>query len=96
MVECLFVKLEGISSIRPVETEALSVGSTQFQTFTLGGILENGQDAVNDLSYIALEASMNVHTIQPTLVVRYHPNIDPKFIDRAIDCIRTGLAFPPF
>jgi formate C-acetyltransferase len=96
LIECLFVKLEGISSIRPVETEALSVGSTQFQTFTLGGTLENGQDAVNELSYIALEASMKVHTIQPTLVVRYHPNIDPKFIDKAIDCIRTGLGFPAF
>ncbi len=96
LVECLFVKIEGISSVRPIETEVLSVGSTQFQTFTLGGILENGEDAVNELSHIALEASMNVHTIQPTHVIRYHPNIDPGFIDKAIDCIRTGLGFPAF
>ena len=96
LIECLWVKVEGVSSVRPVETEALSVGSTQFQTFTLGGTLENGDDAVNDVSYLALEASMNVHTIQPTLVIRYHPNIDPGFIDKAIDCIRTGLGFPAF
>ncbi len=96
LVECLYVKIEGISSVRPVETEILSVGSTQFQTFTLGGVLENGEDATNDLSYLALEASMNVHTIQPTQVVRYHPNIDPQFISKATDCIRTGLGFPAF
>ena len=96
LIECLYIKIEGVSSIRPVETEALSVGSTQFQTFTLGGILENGEDAVNDMSYLALEASMNIHTIQPTHVIRYHPNIDPVFIDKAIDCIRTGIGFPAF
>jgi len=96
LIECCWVKLEGVSSVRPPESEAVSVGSTQFQTFTLGGILENGEDAVNDLSYLAVEASMNVHTIQPTLVVRYHPHIDPNFIDLCIDCIHTGLGFPAF
>jgi len=96
LIECLWVKIEGISSIRPPQAEALSVGSTQYQTFTLGGILENGQDATNEMSYLALDASMNVHTIQPTLVVRYHPDIDPGFIDKCIDCIRTGLGFPAF
>ncbi|MBW1901736.1 MAG: hypothetical protein JRJ20_08880, partial [Deltaproteobacteria bacterium] len=96
LIECLWVKVEGISSIRPPQAEALSVGSTQYQTFTLGGVLENGEDAINEMSYLALEASMNVHTIQPTLVVRYHTDIDPKFIDKCIDCIRSGLGFPAF
>lgn len=96
LIECLWVKIEGISSVRPVETEILSVGATQFQTFTLGGVLEDGSDATNEMSFLAVEASMHVHTIQPTLVVRYHPNIDPMFIDKTIDCIRTGLGFPAF
>jgi formate C-acetyltransferase len=96
LIECLWVKIESISNIRPPQMEAITVGSSSFQTITLGGILKNGEDATNEMSYLAVEASMNVHTIQPTIVVRYHSKIDPKFIDKCIDCIRTGLGFPAF
>ncbi len=96
LIECLWIKMEGISNIRTPQAEMVTVGSSQFQTFTLGGVLENGEDAVNDMSFLALDASINVHTIQPTHVVRYHSKINPEFIDRCIDCIRTGLGFPAF
>jgi len=96
LIECLWVKIESISCIRSPENEAVSSGSSQFQTLTLGGVLEDGSDATNEMSYLVVEASMNVHTIQPTLVVRYHPNIDPGLIDLCIDCIHTGIGFPAF
>jgi formate C-acetyltransferase len=96
LVEALWVKIEGISLMRPPEAEAASVGATTFQTITLGGIDAKGRDATNEMSYIAIDASMAVHTIQPTIVVRYHSKIDPNFIDKSTDCIRTGLGFPCF
>jgi len=96
LLECLWVKMEGISSLRPPEGELVSVGSSQFQTFTLGGVDEKGKDATNEMSYLCLDASMNIRTIQPTLVIRYHSQIDPGFIDRAIDLLRTGIGFPSF
>jgi len=96
LVECLWVKIESISNIRPPQMEAITVGSSSFQTITLGGLLENGEDACNEMSHLAVEASMNVHTIQPTIAVRYHSNIDPKFIDKCIECISTGIGFPAF
>ena len=96
LLECLWVKMEGISSLRPPEGELVSVGSSQFQTFTLGGVDEKGKDATNEMSYMCLDASMNIRTIQPTLVIRYHPKIDPGFIDRAIDLLHTGIGFPSF
>ena len=85
------MKIEGISLMRPPEAEAASVGATTFQTITLGGIDEKARDATNEMSYIAVDASMAVHTIQPTIVVRYHPQIDPNFIDKCTDCIRSGI-----
>ncbi len=96
LLECLYVKMESISNIRPPQAELHTVGSSQFQTFTLGGTLEDGRDATNEMSFLAIEASMSVHTIQPTHVVRYHPNINPAFISLCIDCIRTGIGFPAF
>ncbi len=96
LIECLWVKIESISCIRSPENEAVSSGSSQFQTFTLGGTLEDDSDASNEMSILAIEASMSVHTIQPTLVVRYHENISPRLIDKAIDCIHSGLGFPAF
>jgi len=97
LIECLFVKMESVSSIREPETEALTVGVSQLQTFTLGGTLQDGKtDAVNEMSFMCLDAIMAVHVLQPTLVVRYHANISPEFIDRCIDCLATGIGFPAF
>jgi len=97
LVECLFIKMESISSIRQPEADAYSVGSSQFQTFTLGGTLEDGKtDAVNEMSFLCVDACMSAHVIQPTLCVRYHPEISPEFIDKCIDCLATGLGFPAF
>ncbi|HAX95295.1 MAG TPA: hypothetical protein DCY35_02040, partial [Prolixibacteraceae bacterium] len=51
LIECLFIKMESISAIRQPQAEAYTVGSSQFQTFTLGGTLEDGKtDATNEMS----------------------------------------------
>jgi pyruvate formate-lyase/glycerol dehydratase family glycyl radical enzyme len=97
LIECLFIKMESISAIRQPQAEAYTVGSSQFQTFTLGGTLEDGRtDATNEMSFLCLDAIMSVHVIQPTLNVRYHTGISPEFIDKCIDCLSTSLGFPAF
>ena len=96
LLECLWTKMEGISTLRSPEGEIAAVGSTQFQTLNLSGVDEKGEDITNEMSFMCLDASMNVRTIQPTFVIQYHPKIDPVFVDKAIDCVRTGLGFPAF
>lgn len=42
-----------------------------FQNVCVGGVDDTGRDAVNDLSYMILQATMDVQLYQPSLSVRY-------------------------
>jgi formate C-acetyltransferase len=55
-----------------------------------------GNDATNELSFAAIDATMNLRTLQPALTLRYHDRIDPRLIDKAADCIASGMGMPSF
>ena len=54
------------------------------------------KDASNDLSCIIMEALANLRINQPPIAVRYHRNISPDVVERAIDLERTGSGHPSF
>jgi|GEM_PF-154154 len=94
LFEFLWIKLDDLGQINPTESCYIQVGGTKFQNVTIGGVDENGNDATNELSFAALDATMNIRTLQPALCLRYHDNIDPRLVDKAIDCISTGMGMP--
>ncbi len=53
------------------------------QNVTVGGVGPDGQDATNDMSYIALDAYADVRTVQPNFGVRISP-------DCPAELMRTG------
>ena len=64
--------------------------------FGLGGRGENGEDAVNEMSWIALEA-YDLAGVPANLGVMWHRDIDPAFMDYACDVLaRHGDATPVF
>ncbi len=94
LFEHLWIKLDDLGQINPQISSMLQVGGTKFQSATLGGVDRYGNDATNELSFAMIDATMNIRTLQPSLSVRYHDNIDPRIIDRAVDCIATGIGMP--
>jgi formate C-acetyltransferase len=94
LFEFLWIKLDDLGQINPLAPSMVQVGGTKFQNATIGGTDQEGNDATNDLSFAALQATMNVRTHQPNLCLRYHDKIDPRLIDKAIDCIGTGIGMP--
>lgn len=53
--------------------------------FTVGGIDENGNDAVNDLTYAVLDAQLESRTRADDLVIRVHFNNPNRFVRKALD-----------
>lgn len=53
--------------------------------FTLGGVDENGNDAVNELTYVFLDAQLDTRTRADDLVIRYNKCNPLKFIMRALE-----------
>lgn len=74
---------------------ALESGTyNDFVNISLGGITEDGKDAVNDLSYLFLEILDEIEFIQPqahVLLSRMNPN---HFLREACKVIRKGRGFP--
>ena len=62
------------------------------KNFYFGGELPGGESAVNDLSYLALEAYREMRTVNPKLSVRVSDNTPEDFVALAADCIREGCS----
>ncbi len=97
LVECLFLKIQDLGS--PPEWPVVFGATSGFDiafTPNICGSDAAGHDASNDLSCIVMEALANCHLTQPPIMLRYHRNISPQVIDRAIDLLRTGQGHPAF
>ena len=97
LVECLFLNIQDLGS--PPEWPVVFGATSGFDiafTPNICGSDASGHDASNDLSCIVMEALANCHLTQPPIMLRYHRNISPQVIDRAIDLLRTGQGHPSF
>jgi formate C-acetyltransferase len=75
-------------------TAEFFAGYNQFQNLTIGGKTREGKDAVNELSYMALEATEKVMTHQPGLSVRIHQDCPREFLDAVTHLVSKGTGFP--
>ncbi len=97
LIEFLWLKFEGLGThLSPPAVSGYYAGAHMNQTLTLGGVTPSGEDATNEISYIMLDASKAMKTVQPTLALRYHEKIPQELILKAIDVVRAGVGYPAF
>ncbi|MGI2260478.1 pyruvate formate lyase family protein [Shewanella sp. GXUN23E] len=97
LFECFRVKIMGKRQFWPdVMTPNLS-SESHFHNCVIGGVdPKTGRDATNELSFAFLEAAERVRTTHPTISVRWHTRINPKFMKRALETVKLGMGFPAF
>ncbi|WP_455245046.1 (2S)-3-sulfopropanediol dehydratase [Petrachloros mirabilis] len=64
------------------------------ESLTVGGVDKEGNDATNDLSYMALDAYAHTRLTVPWMCVRLHKNSPRSFKIKAINVIRIGTGQP--
>ena len=95
LFECFRVKIMGKRQFWPdVMTPNLSSESHFHNCVICGVDPKTGRDATNELSFAFLEAAERVRTTHPTISVRWHTQIDPKFMKRALETVKLGMGFP--
>jgi len=94
LVECLWIKFQETGFIHPPIWSGLGGGGLGWQTVTIGGTTEDGEDASNEMSHIVLDATKNIRTIQPPLALRWHDKIPKDLVLKTIDALSTGIAQP--
>lgn len=97
LLNCLWIKFSEPCFFTDKSTAEFSAGYPMFQNVSVGGVTTNGEDAVNELSYMILQATMDVQLYQPSLSVRYNiaKNSD-HFLRKVVDLISLGTGFPAF
>lgn len=62
------------------------------QTVTICGSDVEGKDLTNEVSHLCIEADRATRMVQPSLMVRWHPNIDQTIVDKVLESTYRGDA----
>jgi len=97
LVGCLWLKLNDNTNLVPETGEELFGGAGTVPAVTVGGINEDGADAVNDLTYIMLRVTELLKTRDPSLNARYHlEKNSAQYRDRVAEVIANTKSVPAF
>ena len=92
----LWIKTYTVNKVRSQAHTFSSAGSPMYQNVTIGGQTPDKRDAVNPLSFLVLKSVARTRLPQPNLTVRYHKNLDPAFMDEAVEVMKLGTGMPAF
>lgn len=76
----LFIKMNAVMNPQDKIVATMMSGSPTMQGVTIGGCTEKGEDAVNELSYLILEAESAVGLTNEDIVVRINEKNPKKFV----------------
>lgn len=95
LLDCFWIKIAEMGLFQDGESAAFSAGYNMTVQVCAGGIDQYGNDAVNDLSYMIIQATMDTALKEPNMTVRYNIAKNPdSFLRKAAECIRMGRTMP--
>lgn len=89
LIALLYIKIQGLVVARDSEFAKSSAGFMSVLDITLGGITKDGRDAVNELSYLFLDADEDVRLQTPEIVIRVNKNNPEAFLMRACAALKS-------
>ena len=95
LIGCFWLKLNDNTNLVPETAEELFGGAGTVPAVTVGGVDAEGEDAVNDLTYLMLRVTELLKTRDPSLNARYHYEKNPVvYRDRVAEVIANTLSVP--
>ena len=95
LLDCLWIKIAEMSLFQDEVTAQYAAGYCITVQTSCGGIDQYGNDATNELSYMMIQATMDVKFKEPNLSVTYSMAKNPdSLLHKAVEAIGMGLAMP--
>lgn len=94
LLEAFWVKFTEPIKVYCAKDAAIHAGYPMGQNLTVGGILEDGTDGTNDLSYRCLEAHSHILLMQPNFTARLHNKSPREYVRRVCEAVRMGNGMP--
>ena len=96
ILECLWLKFNEIVYMRNANSAKFFAGFPIGFNIAIGGQDKDGNDFVNDLSFLLLKAQEHLGLPQPNLSVRLHEHTGDEFLKQAIRVVAKGSGMPQF
>lgn len=96
LLECLWVKFSELCLLSDRHFASFVPGYPTFEQVTCGGVTPGGEDAVNELSYMMIQATMDVRLPWPNLTVKYNEKNPDSFLRKAAELEGLGIGHPQF
>lgn len=94
LMECLWIKLAEIVYCANLGNAIYNAGYQPFHGMTLGGINEYGEDATNEISFMALQCTIDLQMHAPTLHVRFSRKSSDEFMMKVAELVSYGTGQP--
>jgi formate C-acetyltransferase len=94
LVECFYLKLFTIIKLRSWSHTRFVAGYPTYQNIVVGGIGEDGESCINEMSYILLEALGDVRLSEPNFYIRCHEDMPDDFVNLMMKVIKMGFGMP--
>lgn len=97
LLQAFWIKFNNHPSPPKMGVTALESNTyTDFSLINLGGLKEDGSDAVNELSFLILDVIEEMRILQPSSMVQISKINPDEFIKRALNISKTGFGQPSF
>lgn len=97
LLQAFWVKFNNHPAPPKVGVTALESNTyTDFALINLGGLTEEGEDAVNELSFLILDVIEEMRLLQPSSMVQISRKNPDDFVKRALKITKTGFGQPSF
>ena len=95
LISCFWIKVNNHPAPPKVGVTAKESGTyNDFTNINLGGLTREGDDGVNDVSYIILEVIDELHLLQPQSNVQISEKTPDRFLQQASRVISKGFGYP--
>lgn len=87
IVESFFVKANEINKLRSWPDSEYFPGYHLAENLAIGGQTADGKDAVNELSYVVLDATAELKLTKPSVSLKWFEGTSDEFMDRALQVV---------
>ncbi len=95
LLQCLWIKFNNQPAPPKVGVTAKESSTyTDFAQINTGGVMPDGSDGTNELSYMIIDVAHEMRLLQPSLSVQIGTVSDPALLDRALEMIKAGFGQP--
>lgn len=94
LLDCFWIKLNEIVKVQDTESIYIHPGFPMTPNLTIGGQTPQGEDAVNELSYLMLNSQEHIRLTNPQFTVRVCDKTPERFKLRLVDIIKLGTGMP--